>query len=349
MRWYLVFCLTCVALLMCLGIGMVSPAPAPKAITLKWADFSPENTSRTEAVKWLGTEITKRTGGEIKFEYYWSEALVKSRDIPEALRDGLVNAGVVFPPYYPSKFPLASAGTLLMQAKNLAITPAVVTELLTTYGPVKAEMDKWNLKVLYCSPASAPTTFSNRPIKSLADFKGLKIRALGFNGLVYKPVGATTVNIPLAEMYEALQRGTVDGEQCGLHVWWGYGHQEVAKYWLSDELGQLGATMHCVSNDLWNKLTPQQQKIFDEVSQEAYKRVLAAVQKEEQDIYKEAKKLGVTIHSLSGDEHQRWIKLIGTTVSDAWLHGLPKNEQARGADVLKYFRGLLKKRDILIE
>lgn len=322
-----------------------TPTPAPvKPVTLKWADFSPADTSRTATVQWMADEIEKRTNGEVKFELYFSQSLVQSRDIPEAIRDGLADAGMIFPPYYGDKFPMTSVCTLLTLSQGLEETPKAVTEFIKTEPMVIDEFNKWNLRLLYNTPAAPPTLFTTKSVTKLSDIKGLKLRALGFNGLVYKPLEAVSVNVPMPEVYEALQRGTIDGAQYGLHVWWGYGHADAAKFWLDDSLGDVASNFHCISKSAWDKLTQEQQTIIDDVCNEAFDRVAQAVDDELNQITSEAKDLGLTINSLSEAEHAKWVEMIGSSITDAWLKSMEdKGLSDQATEVLEKYREILTK------
>jgi TRAP-type mannitol/chloroaromatic compound transport system substrate-binding protein len=97
---------------------------------------------------------------------------------------------------------------------------------------------------------------STKQIRSMSDFKGLKIRVLGDGGSIFNRMGASTISMPPGEIYEALQRGVIDAaENSGPAENLSYGYHEVAKYvYLSSSRGNLDCTLACVSNDEWAKV-----------------------------------------------------------------------------------------------
>lgn len=74
---------------------------------------------------------------------------------------------------------------------------------------------------------------TGRPIKTLRDFKGLKLRVANLETrLVIDSLGATAINMPGGEVYEALKRGVIDGIEMGTtYPDWQMGLHEIAKYW----------------------------------------------------------------------------------------------------------------------
>ena len=73
--------------------------------------------------------------------------------------------------------------------------------------------------------------FSNKPLTSLADFKGLKFRTAGDWGEILTNLGASVIFLPGGEIYESFQRGVIDGFEYGSPAGnWGMGFHEIAKY-----------------------------------------------------------------------------------------------------------------------
>ena len=105
---------------------------------------------------------------------------------------------------------------------------------------------------------------STKELKSMSDFKGLKIRTLGDAGTVFNTMGASAVAMPPGEIYESLQRGVIDAaENSGPAENLAYGYHNVAEYiYMSASRGPVDAQFFSVSTEVWNKLPQDLKELF---------------------------------------------------------------------------------------
>lgn len=86
-------------------------------------------------------------------------------------------------------------------------------------------------------------------IKSLEDMQGLKFRAPGLNGEMYRRVGVNVVSLPGGEIFPALQAGTIDaGEWVGPWNDLAFGFHKVAKNYYGPAIGEPGSGLECTVN-----------------------------------------------------------------------------------------------------
>ena len=99
---------------------------------------------------------------------------------------------------------------------------------------------------------------SNKPINSIADFKGLKIRISGkAQGHLLRHMGAAQVSISSSEVYQAMQKGVLDAaESCNPNMDWDLGYGEITKYWCSPGFHQPSSVLGVMVNKkAWNGLS----------------------------------------------------------------------------------------------
>jgi len=159
------------------------------------------------AITPMGKEIDGIIAGTLDYAmtpYAFTNHLFKAAEVFGVLAAGLT-------PHQLLSWMLAGGGDAL--AKELYAT--VKVQHVATYGVLTSE--------IWCH--------SNKELKSLADIKGLKIRAAGAQGEILKQMGAAVVFMPGGEIYEAAKRGTIDAfEYDSATPNWKMGFQEVAKY-----------------------------------------------------------------------------------------------------------------------
>ena len=244
-------------------------AAAQAQTKLKWAHvYETSEPFHTQSV-WAAEEIAKRTNNRYQIDVYPASQLGKETDINQGLSLGTVDmiisgssfAARSFPPigvtYYPYAF--RDANHLLAYTKS-----DVFKELAKGYA------DKTGHQILAVTYYGARHTTSNKPIKSCADMKGLKIRVPDVPAYLAMPraCGANTAPIAFAEVYLALQNGTVEAQENPLTTIEAKKFYEVQKHialtgHIVDHLNTV------VSSGLWKKLSDEDKKIFTEVAQEA--------------------------------------------------------------------------------
>ena len=147
---------------------------------------------------------------------------------------------------------------------------------------------------------SGPQAFGwfKRPIKSLADFKGMKCRQTGMAAEVWNRMGVTTVNLPGGEIMPAAQRGVIDcAEWVGGVEDLRFGFQNLWKYHYTPGVHESVTIGELVINqDVWKSLSPVHQEIIRSATIETMYRWWAKWQKQNADALKELReKHGVQV------------------------------------------------------
>jgi tripartite ATP-independent transporter DctP family solute receptor len=139
--------------------------------------------------------------------------------------------------------------------------------------------------------------YSKKPIHSVADIKGEKIRvqATMTEDAHFPAYGAQTVHMPFGEVYTSLQTGVVQIAENGVNVYMANKHYEVAPV-LSMTEHEANNNCIWVSDKTWNSLTPEQQKWVQAAAAEVSQKEPALALKLEDDSAAKLKKMGVTIN-----------------------------------------------------
>src|SRR6476661_5895011 len=276
--------------------AMIATTGAGMAQTkLKWAHVYETSEPFHTASVWAAGEIGKRTNGRYAIDVYPASQLGKETDINQGLSLGSVDmiisgssfAAKSFPPigvtYYPYTF--RDADHLLAYTKS-----DVFKELAKGYE------DKTGHRILAVTYYGVRHTSSNKPIKTCADMKGLKIRVPDVPAYLAMPraCGANTAPIAFAEVYLALQNGTVEAQENPLTTIEAKKFYEVQKAIMMTGHIVDGLTTE-IAPHIWSKLTDDEKKIFTEVTREAAQRATDKIKKREAELVDEFKKKGLQI------------------------------------------------------
>lgn len=139
------------------------------------------------------------------------------------------------------------------------------------YADKSKDLEGKGLKILGSNWVyGARHTLTTKPVNSVEDLKGMKIRvpnnAIQVKG--FEVLGAVPTPMPLGDTYTALQQGTIDGVENPLPVLYNGKFQEVAKYLILDGHVKNFTTLVC-GTQFFNTLTPEQQKLLIETCEEA--------------------------------------------------------------------------------
>ena len=275
--------------------AMVAGGPALAQQKLKWAHvYETSEPYHTESV-WAAQEIKRRTNGKFDIEVFPASSLGKETDINQGMLLGTVDMIISGPSFAARSYPrlgIAYYPFIFRDADHL---------IAYSKSPVFAEMveefrKKTGIQITAYTYYGARQTTSNRPFSDCAGMKGLKIRVPDVPAYTATPksCGANPTPIAFAEVYLALQNGTVEAQENPLTTIEAKKFYEVQKAIMMTSHIVDGLTTQ-VAPHVWNKLTPDEQKIFVEVTREAAARATDKIKKREAELTEEFRKKGLQI------------------------------------------------------
>jgi len=275
---------------MCIGSG-----GALAQTKLKWAHVYETSEPYHKWSVWAASEIEKRTSGRYHIDVFPASSLGKESDINQGLTLGTVDmiiSGLSFAArtmprigvgYYPYTF---RDGDHLVK---WAASPAF-KEMTDEYR------NKTGIQITAMTYYGVRNSTSNKPFKNCAEMKGLKMRVPDVPAYLALPkaCGANPTPIAFAEVYLALQNGTVDAQENPLTTIEAKKFFEVQKYIiLTGHIVDSLATQ--IAPHLWTKLSDADKQIFMTVTREAAGNATADITKRERELVDEFKKKGLTI------------------------------------------------------
>ena len=254
----------------------------------------PASRTTRESV-WAADEIKKRTNGKFDIQVFPASSLGKETDINQGLSLGTVDMIISGPSFAARSYPrigIAYYPFIFRDADHLiAYSKSPVFEEM-----VEGFREKTGIQITAYTYYGARQTTSNRPFTDCAGMKGLKIRVPDVPAYMATPkaCGANPTPIAFAEVYLALQNGTVEAQENPLTTIEAKKFYEVQKAIMLTGHIVDGLTTQ-IAPHVWNKLTDDEKKIFTEVTREAAARATAQIKKREAELVDEFKKKGLQI------------------------------------------------------
>jgi TRAP-type C4-dicarboxylate transport system substrate-binding protein len=267
-------------------------------------------------------EIEKQTNGKVQITVFAGGTLTKAPQCYSGVVKGISDLGFSLFAYTRGRFPVMAAVDLPMGYPNGKVASRVAHDFAKAFNPKELR----DVKVLYLHAHGPGLLHTKKPVTTLEDLKGMKIRATGLSAKVVEALGGVPVAMPQGGTYEALQKGVVEGTFGPVEVLKGWKQAEVIKY--TTECYGVGytTTFFIVMNlDKWNALPDDVKKVFEEVS-EKYVDVHGEVW-DSTDIEgrKYTQKLGNQIITLSEEENAKW-RQAAQPVIDDFIKNTPDGE-----------------------
>ena len=208
--------------------------------------------------------IEEETKGAIRWKVIPGGQIADGKATFTAIKDGLMQAGLGIPTYAPNLLPSnAMLYSTVIPGDDVVAAAGAGTETLLLDCPSCLEEYK-NIGSIPLSPypGAASIFMCTKPVRTVEDLKGKRIRGIGAAAELIKLAGGIPVGATLVDTISLLQRGGIDCNY-GLPEWLKtYGFGEVAKYVVDYPLGVLSPVVaFLISRDTFHKLTPEQKII----------------------------------------------------------------------------------------
>ena len=249
--------------------------------------------------------ITLASGGRLEVQPFVGGSIVPAYKEVDAINEGVLQMGYTCPMYNLDKWP--AAGLISSRPGGL---PGEALRTWFNYGGGADLMNKmmgdYNVMTFpgALSPLPAEVFFHSKvKLETVDDLKGLKARCMGDGGEILKRMGAATVIIPGGEVYEAMQRGTIDAfEYSTIATNWKMHFNEVAPYmYLSPARAPSDPQVFFVNKEAFNALPADLQEIvkaeIDRWSQAQHEYLVY----ESVKAIEEFKKAGVEVYKVPKD------------------------------------------------
>jgi len=250
------------AIMMVIGMaGLAMAEQAPKPITLKLqGHLIPGDMKRT--VGRFVDAVESMSNGQIKIKLFGSDAIVPTKEILNTVGSGALEMALIAEGYWHKLIPVSEVAGLPFAFRNIWEAEYFMYHMGFA-DMLKKGYAKYNI---YHLPYEAYPVgiMSKKPLKTVEDFKGAKIRGYGVMAEWLNQMGASTTYISGGELYTALATGVVEGTHWGdagpMYI---MKFHEVLKNYMMPEPIMGGWNNLLINMDVWKKLTPVQQRIIE--------------------------------------------------------------------------------------
>jgi TRAP-type transport system periplasmic protein len=308
-----------------------------KVIKLKYASFLPPSHKINVLAQQWCSEVEKRTNGRVKITFFPGGILVPAPQAYEAVVKDLADISLAAPSWNAGRFPLSEVLELPLGFKD----PKQATVLANAFFKDLRPKEYDDVKMIYMWLNGPGVFMTLKPLQSIKDLKGLRIRAGGNQSGIASAMGAVPVSVPNQDIYEGLQRGVIDGMLFYPESLAGWKYGDLIRG-LQDNPGAgfAGLAIVVMNKQKWASLPADIQRIVDQITEEWIEKLAQTAA----DLDKEGRdyglRKGMKVFMVSPDEAresaEKMKPLLVQYVKDMKEKGLP------GEAALKFCQDWLK-------
>jgi len=310
-----------------------------KTITLRYAQQNPDTSwSTTHCVEpWL-RQLEEATGGQVKIQAFHGETLAKGKDLWNATRSGITDIGWISHGYFPGLTPVTDViSPPALPFRSAEKGSEVLWKLYEQTPEIQNEFKDVKVLLFYTSESYNLIT-RDKPVKSIPDLRGLKIRMTGGPPTdMVKALGAVPLLVPMTDAYISLQKGVIDGMGTPWEAIHTYRFYEVVNHYAEVPFPAVYFSI-VMNKNTWNRL-PEAirsaimsvggvegsrfwgRNFFDAVKAETLEKIKASGN-------------SAHIYKLSDEEHARWLEIGGKPIWSEWTRRMESKGVSNASAIL---------------
>jgi TRAP-type mannitol/chloroaromatic compound transport system substrate-binding protein len=312
-------------LAMLVATGLAAPAAAqvidgPK-VSWKLAAWGKPRAA-TAGIELVRKYVEEKTGGKFTITIGY-ETFGSPKELLDLVKVDALDASNICASYHPEKLPLVSGLDLPFLPIADFDAQQRLHEAMYRDPAMLKELAAWNAMPLLSSVLPQYEFIGKgKAPKTIEDFKGMRVRAIGGLGDAMRKLGAVPTSMDATEVYSALERGTVDAASFpSTYAHASYKLHEVSR-WLTENLSP--GTVHCpavININAYGKLPEQYKKLLEEAKPAAYAALKAAYKAADDKNVPEFKKKGISFVRFSEEELKRFRSIGAEPVWEDWAKG----------------------------
>ena len=292
-------------------------------ITFRYATGFPKAVYMNGPAIWFAEELEKRSGGKMKMKMHFGGALGKSNEILDLVSKGAIDMGSVVQGYFTSALPFGAMTNSLPVTffDGEAVMRSAMKMDMENPDQI-AEYERNNIKPLINRYLPNYKLICTKPVKTVKDLEGLKIRTFGnYMPKMFAALKATPVNVLPVEMYEALKRGSMDCSYLTYPFFVVFKLYEVASYVIDVKFGGINAYYLAMNKRKFDGLPKNVQDLLVAVGAEATEWGVADTKKVDAAAKQQLVEKGATIVMF---EEQQKLEDTVPDMIDEWIAEMAK-------------------------
>jgi len=316
-------------MLAAVALLVVTAAPTQAQQPIKWKMMSlwAAGSLPQKLNEEFAEHVKEMSGGRLLVEALPGGSIVAPTESLDAVGAGVLDAQQGGPGYWTGK---DAAFALIGDLQGGWANPEQAREWIEKAGGLQLVRElyrRYNVYFVCGAWYGVESLVSKRPLRTLADFKGLKLRApVGLGQDIFRILGAAPVNLPGSEVYTALERGVIDASDWGtLSMNQDLGYHKLAKYPTYPGFHSMPMSDVAVNLKRWNALPDDLKKIFEQAAAQFSRDMVKRNGEADLKVAREAKQLGIEPTDLPAADRRKFREIA----EGVWKQYAARSEMAK--------------------
>jgi len=310
--------------------SMVSSPYAAEVIKLKFANFFPPTHMNSVLMGKYCEELNKKLAGKVDLTQYTGGTLLSAPKMAAGITSGIADIGLSNFSYTRGRFPVMEIMELPLGFPSAWIAGHVANDFYNKYQP--KDFEGYQALMFSSAPVLVIQTVS-KPVRTLDDVKGLKLRAIGRVSDVVKALGAIPIPLEAADLYDGLKRNVIEGALISAETMKGFKTGELIKYVTpSWRIGISYCFYVAMNKQKWNSLPADVQKVMTDFSRgfvERWTLEWTHIDIEGMEFFKSN---GGKVEPIPDADVPKWIKAVQPVIDDYKKDLVSKGHKAGDID-----------------
>jgi TRAP-type C4-dicarboxylate transport system substrate-binding protein len=259
-------------------------------------------------------ELNKQLAGKVELTQYTGGTLLTAPKIAAGVSTGIADIGLSNLAYTRGRFAVMEIMDLPHGFPSAWIAGHVANDFYNKYQP--KDFDGYQVLMLSTSPINVVQTIG-KPVKSLDDLKGLKLRGTGRLGDIVKALGANPIPIETPDLYDGMKRGVIEGALLPLETLKGFKTGELIKYVTASwRVGSAYCFYVVMNKPKWDSLPADVKKVIADFSKEFVERWTVEWNNIDIGGREFFLQQGGRIETIPDADNPKWIKAVRPVIED---------------------------------
>ncbi len=312
---FLAFLLVLSVLSGCSSGSQETSGGAAKPVTFNMSHFlSNQHPLHTNVLVPFSEAVFEQTEGRVEIQIFPNNELGAPSTTVDQVVSGSLDMGITLAAYTPGRFPLTSILEFPFMFENSLQGNLVAADLKQELQ----ENDYKDMKLLWVGGTDVAKILINKDVSTIAGLAGLKLRSPGllYND-VFRALGATELSLPVSDLYDAMDRGIVDGSLMSPSALISFKLAEVTDNVIDLDV-YMNPMIFVANKDAWAKVSPEDQQIIEDLLAEFPEKIGAQYDRESAAGMEVAKERNIKIISLSDEEKAKFHDVVDP-LKEKWL------------------------------
>lgn len=287
--------------------------------TLRFATYTIPSAAESIASEEWAERVTEATDGRVEVEFFYQESLLTGVETLQGVADGRADAGFIAGAYYPAELALSNVAGIPFVTDDAEAQAHAFAELYENNDALREEWESQGVHVMSWAPISANLVAMTDQIDGFDDLTGQQIRGYGYVSEALSLAGVNAMGIAQGEVYEALQRGVLDGTSgASIDIAIYRDFHEVAPHFYDIGFGNYAVTANVISLQTWQSFPEDIREAIEGVNDEYLDIYLETLRQVEVEACDELIEVDGTLSVFDEAETSAWRDEAGPAIQSVW-------------------------------